>query len=153
MNAILLALAVLSGPLGSVKPREFCTALALCAGDPLGSPADGNVELLATAEIIVPNERSATAVCGRPAPLATVEVTAIALRDGGLWVEVIGTRGAPGPVPAAPPVRVTRLATPGERFRVRLAADSPESQTWIEVTVIEVAKKAANGPLQPGQDR
>ncbi len=138
---VLLPVAIIFGALNApVRPPEFRAWLVLFEGDPLGCLADGNVKLLATAEITIPNEKSATAVFGRPVPVATVDVLALALRDGKLWIDVIGVRGAPGLIPGAKPARSTRVMMSGEGFRVRLAADSPESQTWVELIVVEVSR-------------
>ena len=77
-----------------------------------------------------------------------IEVIPVTLRDGKLWIEVNvgrfdtnfgpGAAGLPGFTEQS--IRHTRTAKPGDTFRVRVAADSPESQTWVEVTATEVAK-------------
>jgi hypothetical protein len=52
-------------------------------------------------------------------------------------VEVRGTHREVRPGVADQKLRFSRFVTPGEKIRFRLAADSPASQTWAELTVRE----------------
>ena len=161
MNALLLALAVLGGLTESTRPREFRVEVAFCEGDPLGSVADGNVKRRVEATIVVQDGRPAYTQEGTHVAFkgadgkaqkvwvgTCIEVLPLALRDGKLWIETNvkrcdtnfgpGATGLPGFTEQN--VRHTRTVKPGDTFRVRVAADSPESQTWVEVTATEVAK-------------
>ncbi len=161
MNALLLALAVLGGLTESAKPREFRVEVAFCEGDPLGSVADGNAKRRVEAAVVVRDGRPAFTQEGTHVAFkgadgkaqkvwvgTRIEVIPVTLRDGKLWIEVNvgrcdtnfgpGAAGLPGFTEQT--IRLTRVGKSGDTFRVRVAADSPESQTWVEVTATEVAK-------------
>lgn len=135
MNLLLLVLGILNGLNTPTKVREFRAAVVLWQGDLLGHLAHGNVKLLAQAEVVVPNEKSGRVQCGRPAPRATVDVCVVTHPGGRLWLDV--TTALPG---AKREARSTAVVLPGERVRLRVAADSSESQTWLEVAVTEEVK-------------
>ena len=161
MNALLLALAVLGGLTEPAKPREFRVEVAFCEGDPLGSVADGNVKRRVEAAVVVRDGRPAFTQEGTHVAFkgadgkaqkvwvgTRIEVIPVTQRDGKLWTDVnVGrcdTNFGPGaaglPAFTEQTVRHTRVGKSGDTFRVRVAADSPESQTWVEVTATEVAK-------------
>ena len=52
-------------------------------------------------------------------------------------MEVRGTHRDARPGVADQKLRLTRVVTSGEKIRFRIAADSPGSQTWAELTVRE----------------
>src|SRR3954468_22728896 len=140
----------------SVEPVQYQIDVKLFTGDPLGSRAEGTVKHLAEPRIVTRSGERASFRSGgevavkHPAgtlvlePIGTsVEVLPTARPDGTILMDLgttfrtvnarPGATGVPGFTERS--VRLNRLARPGETFKVRIAAESPTDQTWVEVTV------------------
>jgi hypothetical protein len=152
MNAALLALVAVGGLNGRVSPPALQIDVVVCQGDPLGSKADGTLKYLAEPKVVTQSGRPAYFRAGtqsvgdkKPAEWhgTEIEVLPIVYANGKVWAEV-NTRHVEArhglSLPGAPAfveqnLRFSRFVTPGEKLRFRIAADSPSSQTWAEVTV------------------
>jgi hypothetical protein len=151
MNAVVLALAVASA-VNDRAPGLLQIDIVLCQGDPLGSRVEGTLKYLAEPRIVVEAGRPACFVTGwsplddeldPKRPRTRIDLVATSDSKGKLRVEVKAAQGEtrarlPGQsrfVEQTP--GLSRLVAPGEKFRFRIAADSPGSQTWAEVTVTE----------------
>ena len=167
MNAVLLALAISGGVEEVAKPRQFHVTVVIREGDPLGSRAEGNVKHLAEPVVVTQNGRPACFRAGSPAaaPSSTsgitgpgvqlgatgveLDVMPVALANGTVRLELRGTRAKPTPARvgvgdseiAQQSARAARIAEFNKPLRFRIAAESPESQTWAEITVTEVKAK------------
>ncbi len=162
MNAVLLTLVIAGCVNDSLNPQQLQISVVICKGDPLGSRAEGTLKYLAEPLAVTQSGRpahfrtgGAEAVLGgssgvtgpgvqlNPAAVE-VEVLPISGGFGRIWVEIGATHretrpglGLPGqPSVVEQSLRTKRSVTLGEKFRIRIAAASPESQTWAEVTVI-----------------
>jgi pilus assembly protein CpaC len=156
MHAMLLGLLVAAGVVNDrVNPPQLQIDVLVCQGDPLGSRAEGTVKYLAEPRIVTQSGRSAMFRTGasvldpagdrRSAEWVgtTVDFLPIAYPNGKVWVEVNATHrearhglSLPGePGYAEQTLRFSKFVTAGEKIRFRIAADSPSSQTWAEVTV------------------
>ena len=156
MIAVMLALA-LAGAVNDRAPRLLQIDIVVCQGDPLGSRVEGTIKYLAEPRMVVAVGRPACFMTGGPSPLddelvlnqtaertrTRIDLVATWDEKGKLRVEVQAAQGEtrarlPGQsrfVEQTP--GLSRLVAPGEKFRFRIAADSPSSQTWAEVTVTE----------------
>ena len=156
MNAVLFGLLVAAGAVNDrANPPLLQIDVLVCQGDPLGSRAEGTVKYLAEPRIVTQSGRSAMFRTGASVldPAGdkkaaewvgtTVDFLPIAYPNGKVWVDVnathrearhgLGLPGQPGYVEQT--LRISRIVTSGEKIRFRIAADSPSSQTWAEVTV------------------
>jgi hypothetical protein len=153
MSAILLTLALAGRLDAQPTPRQLRIDVAVYKGDPLGSKAEGNVKSLAEPSLVAFDGQSATFMAGSEGnemskpygvklafwptrqtdgTIRLVMATTLSEPCGELGIQAGGKR-VPGVTERT--YRYDRVVKAGEKFRVRLAADSPASQTWAEVTV------------------
>jgi hypothetical protein len=128
-----------------VAPVHYRIELQVRSGDPLGNSAQPHDRVLAAPRMVV--------AAGRPATVAVGDQNA----DGefsGLKAEFVATPRDDGRIAVAVDFQLrdgvadwklgkagvrTKLAlTPGETRTVRLAAKSPDDQTWFELTVAPI---------------
>ncbi len=142
----------------SDSPARYLLDVRVCRGDPLGSREEGTVRYLAEPQISTQAGRPAFFVTGKThLDHLGINSPGSLILDSGVQLELLPVPGPFGlvhlevggmyrtPTPdgiAEQSRRVSRLLAPGHRLRVRLAADSPTEQTWVEVTVREVAPRA-----------
>lgn len=155
MNALLVSLAVAGGVVECTTPRQLRIEVRVLRGDPLGSTADGAVKSLAEPTLSCFNGQTATFLVGghggAKGPFGIqLEFCPAVLKNGAVRLGVTTAFSTPRETAVAfgdeqrtvtafdtQTRRHERLVKAGEPFRVRIAADSPEVQTWAEVTVRE----------------
>ena len=158
MNAVLLfGLLVAAGVVNDrVNPPVLQIDVVVCQGDPLGSRAEGTIKHLAESCVVTKSGRSAFFRAGtqsvndkKPAEWfgTEIEVVPVVYANGKVWADVntrhveacpglgiqVGDQIRPGSTERS--LRLSRVVSSGYKFRIRIAADSPSSQTWAEVTV------------------
>lgn len=156
MNVLLVLLAAAGGVMDRGEPRQLRIEVRVCKGDPLGSTADGTVKSLAEPALCCLNRRAAsflagTAGKGQEKPCGIqLDFCPTILADGSIRLAMTTAVSTPQEIVVkfgdgkravtavnTHTTRHERVVKPGEPFRVRIAADSVEVQTWAEVTVRE----------------
>lgn len=161
MIAFALTVALgLSGGLPQAADKELRVEVTAYQGDPLGSRAEGTLRCLCESVVVTRSGRSATVLAGGKTPIQgrdgklvfeetglRIEVLPIAYKNNTVWVETdtvlravnvgLGAGGLPGFTEQNQ--RTARIVDSGQKYRIRVTADSPTDQTWFEVTVREVA--------------
>jgi hypothetical protein len=138
--------------------KNFVIDVRVCQGDPLGSREAGTIRYLAEPRAVTRSGRPATFLAGGHTPIygtggkvvfeptgVQAEVLPVAHPSGVTWAEVnttlravnVGLGNGEMPGFAEQNRREARVVSLGETFRIRVAADSPASQTWVEVTIRE----------------
>lgn len=160
MAAVLVCVLVAPWVHGALKvevpAKEFLIDVRVCQGDPLGSREAGTIRYLAEPKVVTRSGRPAFFMAGGHTPIngaggklvfeetgVRTEILPIAYSNGVVWAEVsttlravsVGLGNAEMPGFTEQTRRESRVVSPGETFRIRVAADSPASQTWVEVTI------------------
>jgi hypothetical protein len=153
--SVMLALAAAGRLAERADPPLLQIDVVLCQGDPLGSRVEGTMKYLAEPRVVTQSGRLACFRSGGPEAILggtsgitgpgvqlnpaaiDLEILPVACANGKVGMEVRGTHREARPGGADQKLRFSRFVTPGEKIRFRIAADSPSSQTWAEVTVTE----------------
>jgi hypothetical protein len=162
VTAVVMVLSLAAGVHAAVPAaapaKQFRIEVKAYQGDPLGTRADGTVRCLVDAVVVTRSGSSAALLAGGQTPVQRpdgklvfeetglrTEILPLAYSNGVVWAEVsttlravnvgLGNAGMPGFTEQNQ--RVARVVTPGEAFRVRVAAAAATDQTWVEVTIRE----------------
>ena len=163
MTALFVTLAALGGANEFLNPRQLRIEVCVLKGDPLGSRADGTVKCLAEPHLVCVNYNAASFKSGGNGTVEgadgmggakpfgiKLEFSPQIQPDGTIRLATGLEYSTRAPAPArlgneqavaafyTYSSRHDRVVRPGEKFRIRIAADSAESQTWAEVTVTPV---------------
>ena len=151
MNVILAMLAILGGLNAVVQPRQYQIEVAVLSGDPLGSRAEGTIKSLAEPVIASLNGQQANFLLGSGLPAngekraqvgIEAKLTVTAQPDGTARLDhkfALHQRDPNGRL-RTDSREASQAVKFGEKIRVRIASDSPGSQTWAEITVTEVSR-------------
>lgn len=164
MTGVFLALATLCGADAALCTRQIRIDVCVLKGDPLGSRAEGTMKAVLEPSIVCFDRQEAFFQAGggevvkgpdgqdKAKPFGIKLTFSPELKpDGTIRAAVTSEYSVPAAgaqpgngQPAAAlnttTCRQERVVKPGEKFRVRLAADSADSQTWAEITVTPVPR-------------
>lgn len=161
MNAFVMLLGLASTDVQPepVAPQQYQIKVSVCDGDPLGSKAEGTVQVLAGPNLACLNGQSATFQCGGSHMPKTpdgrvyavpfglgLKFTTNAQKDGTIRLDCevtyskkndtlgiqVGNTLVPGITSEVS--TFVRVVKPGEKIRVRVAAESVAKQLWVELS-------------------
>lgn len=140
MTALLVAAGIASGVTGAVPQPQYMVKVAIYHGDPLGSQADGTLDVLSRPTLLLTGGQTGYFGVGQTQPVArnlTLRMTPGKIIADKLWARIEfdwSSESVPpnGSISTNTSVRLTL----GRPLTVRLAADSPSVQTWIVLTAV-----------------
>ncbi|HJZ58493.1 MAG TPA: hypothetical protein VKE74_26360 [Gemmataceae bacterium] len=163
MSAMVIALGLAMGASAQAEafpPPQFHITATVFKGDPLGSRAEGTVEVLSRPQIqVLPGQTGCVQVGGQVPVLRgtqAIEYNPTGLRlkvtpqprpDGTVLLDLEAQVTTPCPTPVdlgngltavafnTQSVATRRVVRDTQTVRVRIAADSPTDQTWAELTL------------------
>lgn len=141
MNVVLLALLAWFGIEDTLHPPQMRIEIAVYSGDPLGSVAKGTIKSLAEPNLTALNGQTGTFLIGTTLTVPTgvkLEFTTTARPDGTVRMErrfTLYQRNSTSGDVQSKGCEANEVVKLGEKVRVRITADAPDSQTWVEFTV------------------